>query len=466
MTKPRILIPITIQFAVRYMLRTHLLEKLSEYSLPIILTAWEDEALRLEFEQVGAEVRSLPIARYGKDHSRLKAQLDLSFKDKLNSPSTAIDGYRSRIGKSFSNRLRTDVRDTYYRMRRLLPDTPYRLIRDENRAIWSDTNISEFHDLLTETKPDFLFSLTPFLPSEQLLLRAAFKMKIPMVSAILSFDNITTRGWIPVVFDHYLLWNHYNVAELRRAYPEASDKPLTIVGAPQFDFYWDKNYLWDEANWRDTLRLPAERPVILFGAGHKSITPHEIQYIAHIDEAIESGMIKHNPLILFRQHPNDSIERWQPILEKTKHVIYDKPWITGQLPALTNITRCDIEKLVSTLFHSAIHINVSSTMTIDGAIFDRPQIGPAYNELANENLTRVAVELYEREHFQPITASGGLDVAMSRDALISSINTYLDAPQQDSDSRHKMVEDIISYTDGQATHRVNQAIKHFLNVND
>ena len=40
-----------------------------------------------------------------------------------------------------------------------------------------------------------------------------------MITSILSFDNITKRGWIPVLYDVYLLWNASNRAQLNRIYP-------------------------------------------------------------------------------------------------------------------------------------------------------------------------------------------------------------------------------------------------------
>ena len=45
MTKPRLLIPMSIQFSVRYILRSGLLDRLREIADPIVLLGWRDDDL-------------------------------------------------------------------------------------------------------------------------------------------------------------------------------------------------------------------------------------------------------------------------------------------------------------------------------------------------------------------------------------------------------------------------------------
>ena len=161
-------------------------------------------------------------------------------------------------------------------------------------------------------------------------MRACSRRGIPLCTSILSFDNITTRGWMAVAFDRYLVWNRYNAEELRRAYPEIPPSKIELVGSPQFDFYRDPAYCWSEEEWRRQLSLPAGRPVILFGGGHFFCAPHEPVFLQHIDDAITANEIPGNPIILFRGHPVDNIERWMPVLNNAKNVVYDDPSPNGR----------------------------------------------------------------------------------------------------------------------------------------
>ena len=101
-------------------------------------------------------------------------------------------------------------------------------------------------------------------------------------------------------------------------------------------------------------------------------------------------------------------------------------------------------------------------MTIDGAIFDKPQIGPAYDDQHGRRYERVVKELYKREHFIPIVESGGLELAFSRDHLTKLINSALENPNRLSQERKKLVREICTFDDGKCADRLENAFIAFL----
>ena len=351
-------------------------------------------------------------AQWGPHYERARSLVNFWHQVRFASPSTPIRERRANLDRPLSLRLRRRLRGAVRRAALALPGTGKSALRAEDRLFWSDTNAAGIDEQIGGLALDAVFSITPFLTDEEAALRACARRGIPLATAILSFDNLTTRPWIPLTFDAYLLWNRYNAEQLRRGYPAAVDRPITLVGSPQFDFYRDRSYVWSEGEWRKALGLPAGRPVILFGGGFFSCAPHEPLFLGQLDEAIESGEIPRDAVILFRRHPVDPIDRWKPVLDRARHVVHDDPWPLGKrVLGHTNLRRVDIEKLASTLFHSAVHVNVASTMAVDGAIFDRPQIGPAYDDSPGGKYHRSALECYRQEHYQPVVDSGGVDIA-------------------------------------------------------
>jgi CDP-glycerol glycerophosphotransferase (TagB/SpsB family) len=332
----------------------------------------------------------------------------------------------------------------------------------EIEALDNHTNFKEFTELVKKLQPDAFFSITPYFLDEEFILRAVSTTNARLSTAILSFDNITTRPRIPVIFDQYLLWNDYNKSELMRIYPETKNKQIVIVGSPQFDFYYDKKYLWDEKIWRKRLGIPENRKVILYAAGPYQIAPLEPHWVSQVDSAIQKDELPGKPVILLRRHPVDSQERWNSLIDHSNNIVLDNPWTNGDItPSQTNVTQYDIEKLVSTLAFSDIHINASSTMTIDGAIFDKPQIGPAYDD--NERkFHKEMQQLYLREHYLPITNSGGLEIAKNKKELIYLIRQAMEDPDRLSMNRKRMVQEICTFNDGKSTDRVFNALKSFL----
>lgn len=452
----------SIQFSVRYIIRTGLLDRLREVAHPVILLAWHDEDLEAELRRLGVEVHPMIEARLGKNYARTRSWMNFIQKRRLNTPSEMIWERRADLFRTPYQRFRRRVRRRIFHAGLSIPGA-MDLLRRKEQELWeSSTNMREVQNQMDRLKPDAALSITPFLANEEMALRVCSRRGVQLCTSILSFDNITTRGWMAVPFDRYLVWNRYNAEELRRAYPDISPSKIEIVGSPQFDFYWDPAYCVPEAQWRAQMSLPEGRPVILFGGGHYFCAPHEPVFLQQIDDAITANEIPGNPVILFRRHPVDNVERWMPVLNRAKNVVYHDPSPGGQVTGHANISRSDIQKLASCLFHSHVHVNVASTMAIDGAIFDRPQIGPAYDDSPSRKFDLACRELYLHEHYLPITRSGGLEIVYSRDELIQAVRLGFDDPGRLREGRRKLVREVCAYDDGRATERVAREVRSFL----
>ena len=452
----------TIQFNVRYILRTGLLEMIKEYANPVVMLGWSDDELKQELESKGSEVVELPRPITNKSYETIRQKINFLHQKQINSPSQKIDKQRADLERSLPQRFFRNIQGLMLQSELSLPGASKEIFDKEKESLFNNTNFRSIVETIRQLGIDAVFCLTPYIRNEEFVLRAAELLRIPMCTSILSFDNLTTRGWIPVTFNQYFLWNKYNEQELRRIYPRTINCPVTIVGAPQFDFYYDRNFLWDEAYWRKQLSIPLDRPVILFGGGPPVITRMESYWVSQIDSAIESKWIRNQPIILVRPHPLDRVENWTFAIKETKNVFLDFPWNVRGNPGLTNIKIFDIQKLASSLYHSDIHINTSSTMTLDGAIFDRPQIGPAYDDRPGGKYDLASRALYQREHYLPITNSGGLEIVYSVSELVKAINDAMLTPEKMKLGREKMVREICSFNDGRSTERVNYALYSFM----
>jgi hypothetical protein len=459
--KPRLLIPVSLQFTVRYILRTGLLQRIGEFVEPVLLLAWEDPDLKAELERFG-EVHQLPKAAWGKQYGRVRDYLSTCHRQRFASPSFAIRERRANLDRPFAARIRRHAWLKYSDTLVRFPGKAAKLRESEAALLWTDTNARDIQRQVQALKPDAVFCLTPFLVDEELLVRVCAIQGMPVCTSILSFDNLTTRSWIPITFDLYMLWNRHNQEQLRRGYPDARGRRIEIVGAPQFDFYWDSSYIWEEREWRRKLGIAEGRPVILFGGGYYTCAPHEPQFLRQLDDAVDSGQLDRDTVILFRRHPVDPMERWEPVLRAARHVVHDEPWRLGsRVLGHTNVRREDIEKLASTLQHCSVHVNVASTMTIDGAIFDRPQIGPAYDDGPGHKYHRAALECYLQEHYLPIANSGGVSLVRSREELIQEVRSSLAEPDRARVGRQRLVRELCTYDDGKCTERVVTALARF-----
>jgi hypothetical protein len=466
-TKKRLLVTISYSFSIRYIYRSELLKELSDFCTPVVCLTWNQSDLISELQEAGFEVTVSPENKRGLEYSAVRSKIDTWFKYfRLKSPSKKIQAEYIASITPFKKRLIPKFRELYNHLKQYLPFVVKNLLLTENKLLHSNTNYNELSSYVDSLNIDAVFSVTPFHRQEDILLRVCKDKNKQMLTSILSFDNITKRGWIPVQYDLYIVWNEHNKKQLQRIYPSVKPENIYVEGALQFDFYFKKQFLLEKKEWAKIIGLSeidSYRKVILYAGGPKALFPHEPDYLKDIDDAICNGQIKGNPVVLFRCHPIDDINRWKQHIGNSKNVIFDKSWTGDKNFGETNITISDIKKLCSTLAYTDLHINLCSTMTVDGSAYNKPQIGPAYYK-NNQHITQLLYRMYWQEHFEPIMQTNSLLIAKSKDELIKQINSSLDFKRDDEKeaSAKAILESIITYTDGYCMNRVASRIKQYL----
>ncbi len=463
MQKKRIAVTISFSFSIRYLVRTGMLEKMKAFCEPVICIFWNQEDLINELRVKGFEVHLLPETQRSSAYSDIRIKIDYWFKFfQLKSPTKNVEPRYIEKFKSKKKVIIQRLREYYNFFLLLIPGVAANLHKREKQLLLSDTNYNDMLKLVDELKIDGVFAVTPFHVQEDTFLRAAESKGKLMIASILSFDNVVKRGWLPVNYQCYMVWNKYNANEIRRIYKKAvqlNNDNVNVVGAPQFDFYSSAKYILPKKDWLELVGLPdTNKKIILYAGGPVSLFPQEPQFLQHIDEAITNGTIPGDPIILFRCHPIDRIERWKKAMGESKNIFFDSSWTGGGKLTHANITEQDINKLCSTLFHTDVHINVASTMTVDGSAYMKPQIGPGYDEVY-PNSKYPLVSYYYQEFYLPIMNTNGLAVAHSRKELIDYVSEALQHPEHFIKKSKDIVEAIITFTDGKSTDRVIEVLK-------
>jgi hypothetical protein len=462
---PRLLVPVTYGFSVRYVDSTGLIDQLRELCTPVLALSWDDRELRDHLERRGAEVRRLPSPRLTHDYRMYRRRLELVHQRRLRSPTAPILQHRSLQAYPFP-RARTIAR-----LRRgldvaalAIPGAVGRLESREEGAITEGTNVGEFAAFLEEADVEAVLSVTPYHDEDALLLVAARRRGLPTLASIISFDNPTTRGRLVVPGDRVLVWNGYNADELVRSYPALRPHQIGLIGAPQFDIHLDERLVLTADEWRRRLGIPERRPVVLYGAGPSSLVPRERELVVAIDRALGDRAIDDRPFLLVRRHPADEAELWQELNDRLRDGMVVHPWEAGPRASLGWPRRSDLEMLVSTLAHSAVHISVCSSMSIDGALADRPQISPRFAPGATRSERRTIEEFYRQEHWRPLGTSGGVAVVDDMGQLIRELETGLKDPSARASGRRELLRRVLTWPDGRATSRLVEEVDRFLQL--
>jgi hypothetical protein len=457
------LVPLTYGFSVRYAVPTGLLEQLSEVCEPVVGLGWDDSELAEQLRSTGLEVVRLPDADVTHAYRNHCRKLDRVHARRLHSPTTRIRRQRWKRRGLRKNRFIEEARTARDVLETSLPGAAARLDRRTRAILADETNLGAFRDTIASTACDAVLSFTPYHDQDALLLIGARDLGVTTLVSVISFDNPTIRGRLPIDPHRVMVWNAGMADQIVRSHPGVAASTVTVVGAPQFDLHRQARLVQDEAAWRASLALPPDRPIILYGAGPSRLVPGEPALVDLLDRAIEAGRLPAHPFVLVRRHPTDPPDSWTTESSGWRHATVVAPWAASEVPMRSWPTEADLQAQMSSLAHSDVHVNVCSSMTVDGAMFDRPQIGPTFVPGAPRLRQTFVRRFYDQEHWAPIASSGGLVLAGDEEELVRAVSDALEQPAAGATQRDALLRGVLTWPDGRSTARLVDAVRAQLN---
>jgi len=315
-------------------------------------------------------------------------------------------------------------------------------------------------------QPDLVMSCSPLDYREDPFILQAEKVGIPVVGMVASWDNLTSKGVIDTDFDRVLIWNSLMKEEVLRYYPSYSEDQVVPIGVPRFEVY--KRRLPPQFEREPFLRglgLDPARRTLLFANSPISFFPEQPQVIRHICAAMQDGSLPSDLQLLIRCHPRDLFEVYEqfnaldhvrvwypPELQKNRLASAE-----GQRPASMYEWLPDADilwTLAAMLRHSAVSINVASTMTVDAALCDVPVVSVAYDGDVTKSYYDSVEAAYEYSHQQYIVGIGANTICRSREEFIAAIRSFLHDPSKLRAERRILAQAACQFYDGNAVERL------------
>jgi CDP-glycerol glycerophosphotransferase (TagB/SpsB family) len=264
-------------------------------------------------------------------------------------------------------------------------------------------------------------------------------------------------------YDHYFVWSQLMKDEMEQFYPEVPNDRVHIVGTPQFDPYNDPQITMSRDEFFRWLGADPSRPVICFSGSDTSTAPDDQFYVEIVMEEIRAGHIKRNPQVVLRPAPVDSGKRFEKVRQKFPELIYKAPdWVPSRNGSWTGIipVPADVKALTNLTLHCDLNLNVSSTMTLDFALRDKPVVNIAFDVTQPPPFGVPIWDFHFRfEHYVPVVQLGAARFAKSREELVHHINAYLEDPSLDREARKKFADLEVGVPVGQASARVVETLK-------
>ena len=374
--------------------------------------------------------------------------LNASFAQRCQSPSYPIfSGWHRRNERGWLRfrsagieRLsRIGCRDFFY----------YWQINNLERFLRRTRDYRPIREQLKALRPALVISTHCTQAAESPYVQAAQDLCIPTLNWVLSFDNLTSRGRLPV-FDYYAVWNQRMKEQVLRLYPECEPASIHVTGTPQFDFHVWPELQWDRKATLRRLKLNGDDRYLLYAGNCAEFTPSEPELIEQFSNRCADNTCLQTHRIVVRLHPLDDYNRWERLDNRSSRIVISRPWKQDG-------DDLGIEYqafLVNTLLHADACLNMASTMSLDAAVVDTPVVCVAFAGERGGAEDRFCRQVYQTEHYRPLIESGGLRLAQDLDQLVAEVSAYLQKPERDYLGRQELVRQEIGQVDGRARERV------------
>lgn len=314
--------------------------------------------------------------------------------------------------------------------------------------------------LLRDLNVKLVFSTMPLIAHYELpALWAAQRLGVPTACILTSWDNLSSKGRLPINFSHYMVWSQFMRDDLLAHYPDIPSRAITVVGAPQFDLYRKKDLLRDREGFIRSIGGDPSKKLILWSSASLNQMPNEPKVFEQFCEAVRSGKLIGQTQILLRPHPIGGGARFAEVYKRYPEILFtetnytDPRYLIHWMPTLG-----DLELLVNSIVHCNVNINHASTMTLDCCVLDRPVVNIAFDIEKDSDIERYVRNCYFYEHYRSVLELGAVRMAYSLDQLITQVNEYLKDSTLDQEGRMKLLKLQCGEVDGKAAQRAAECL--------
>ena len=313
---------------------------------------------------------------------------------------------------------------------------------------------SEFDALLHRHRPDLVVTGTPgYNPADIHLLRSARRLGFPTATVMLSWDNLTSKGYMNGVPDSLLVWSDL-MADEAVEYHNYPREQIHWCGAAQFDHYHGIRERLDRMAWRRAHGVPENAGLIVYGTVNPAIVPHEIEIVRSIVGAMRAHRFVRPVYLWIRLHPQVVRGVYSQSLQPYRDLAGDDVFV--ETPPVQSdklawdLPKSDAEHLAKLLAAADAVVTPNSTLSIDAACADTPILNVLFDGERPVPTALSVRRFLQYTHSAKILRTNGISVATSLDEFVPMVNDYLRTPQLHQAERAAMVRQQMNLLDGQA----------------
>jgi hypothetical protein len=253
-------------------------------------------------------------------------------------------------------------------------------------------------------------------------------------------------------YDYYLTWSEDMRSQLLSIYRHIAGNRVFVTGTPQFDFHFQPQYRWTREEFCAKVGADPKRPIVLYSSGMVNYMPQEMRVVEGIADMLGGMTALGSPQLLVRVYPKDRTNRFDELKKRRPDILFqrvnwDQTWFTP-LPD-------DVVMLTNTFLHVDAGINISSTMSLELCMFDRPVINVGYNPPGVDISPVKFADYYKFDHYRPVAESGAINVVYDIKDMPAALEDALRNPAARREKRHELIRAMFGDNlDGQSGARV------------
>lgn len=298
--------------------------------------------------------------------------------------------------------------------------------------------------LLKELKPALVFNGSHVHSANAIQpVQAAQWLGIPTATFIFSWDNLTSQGRVLPPYDYYLVWNDLLKKQLLDIYDFIHPEQVFVTGTPQFDPHFQPQNYWTREEFCRKVGADPKRPIVMYATGMPNHMPGEDEIVEGIADMLKEMKDLGPPQLLVRVYAKDRSGRFEPLKKRRPDILFPAvPWEPNWLTPLPE----DLPLWTNTLRHSALGINVASTVSLELCMFDKPVINVGYNPTSVHASQLDYFRYYNFDHYRPVVESGAVTVCRASGQMSALICRVLANPSTDSKMRAALVRRMFGNT--------------------
>lgn len=253
----------------------------------------------------------------------------------------------------------------------------------------------------------------------------AVARRLPLMTVASSWDNFTTKGFLPFPVEKTVVWNRKMADELVDLFGVDEDE-IVIAGYPRQALLRDRGPFCDTARYLEHIGMTGYRRFVLYSASYGELTrtmpdeiPREFVLLRQVAEKLLPALPEDTCLVI-RLHPysRDDDERFFDGMERVN------VFVPGRNDAYVErvMGESDEQHLAAQIGLSACVVSMASTITIDALSVGKPVLNVAFEP---DGQGDAICRFYEYNHFADLLRIAKPPLALSSEDVIAFVHRYL-----------------------------------------